>query len=405
MKQKINNEIKLTIIISFICTCLIKILKLWKESYNINVILPFVIGLMGFIIIVLYLKKKNNKKAYLFLIPLTLIFLSNFIVKIDLTNQILNVPIIIILISIFIFSYLDKNYAINRHLINCMLNLFPRKFCSNLKELNIFKIKKVNISKLTNIIIGCAIGLPIALVILFLLTSADFYFNVFIEKILSSINNIQDWDIITHLYEFVGYFIVLFVIYRNAFKNPTKIEHEKENEKEIDTAIIKTILIIINSVFALFIFSEISKLTTNFLALPQEYTYAKYAREGFFQLLFVTLINFSIIFYNLYFQKSSIKNKEIKNLLLALILFTIILIFNSYYRMFLYINEYHFTILRLQVIIFLFMELIISIILIGKLLFKLKVKENTLFPIILISTYILNLYLCTEVFTIFLNSL
>ena len=51
----------------------------------------------------------------------------------------------------------------------------------------------------------------------------------------------------------------------------------------------------INLVFVLFIVSEISKLTNNFLSLPVEYTFSSYAREGFFQLLFVTLINFSII--------------------------------------------------------------------------------------------------------------
>ena len=51
--------------------------------------------------------------------------------------------------------------------------------------------------------------------------------------------------------------------------------------------IISAVQLYLNSIFVLFLLSEISKLTTNFLQLPIEYTYASYAREGFFQLLFV----------------------------------------------------------------------------------------------------------------------
>ena len=81
--------------------------------------------------------------------------------------------------------------------------------------------------------------------------------------------------------------------------------------KKADHTPANIILIIINIVFILFLISEISKITINFLHIPVQYTYANYAREGFFQLLIVTTINFSIIAYYLYYTNIIKENKLI----------------------------------------------------------------------------------------------
>ena len=87
---------------------------------------------------------------------------------------------------------------------------------------------------------------------------------------------------------------------------------------------------------------------------------------GYFELLFVTIINFSITLYLIYKTNLIKENKLVKYLVLLLISFTILLIFNSYYRMFLYVGKFGFTNLRLQVILFLLMELLLSEIIIKK---------------------------------------
>jgi len=177
----------------------------------------------------------------------------------------------------------------------------------------------------------------------------------------------------------------------------------KEMEyKNLDNTMITTILSIVNIVFVLFLISEISRITVNFLRLPLEYTYSSYAREGFFQLLFVTIINFSIIIFILYKTKLIKENKWIKRLIIALILFSLMLIGNSYYRMFLYINSYGFTILRLQVILFLAMETILFSIILKKIITKLN-KDALIYFIIIISFYILNLYTCNQMFIDLIN--
>ncbi len=158
-------------------------------------------------------------------------------------------------------------------------------------------------------------------------------------------------------------------------------------------------------VFMVFLISEISKLTTNFLHVPIKYTYAEYAREGFFQLLGVTSINFLLTILIVSFNKKEEKTKLIKILLTILLSFSILLIFNSDYRLFLYIGKYGFTILRLQVILFLFMELILFGLLFKKIYEDKQKDDFKLFGFIMLMTYILNVYLSSGWFINILNKL
>ena len=192
-------------------------------------------------------------------------------------------------------------------------------------------------------------------------------------------------------------FVILFSVYVNIVLNKdTKLDDRKI--RELDHTIISTVLIMVNSIFVLFLLSEISKLTTNFLQLPIEYTYASYAREGFFQLLFVTLINFSMILFLLYKSNIMKESSIVKFSSLLLIGFSVLLIFNSYYRMFLYIGHYGFTVLRMQVILFLLMEFIIFLLLVKKIVKGLKYQDSYLYFVVMICFYILNLYICNATF-------
>ena len=65
--------------------------------------------------------------------------------------------------------------------------------------------------------------------------------------------------------------------------------------------------------------------------------------------------------------------------------------------MFLYIEKFGFTNLRLQVILFLLMELLSLLVILKKILFKLKI-DFVIFFIIIITTYIVNLYICNNWF-------
>lgn len=393
-----NSRIKKeNIFIPIISSILIVIVgKLNIDWYFKSLIFPFLMIVISSTILVMD-EKGINKKAYYMLIPITLIIFSNLILlglkgNLDGNNELLNIVVLPILISIYLFLLINKNYKISLDNIFLMFKLFPNGLFKNLKYIKINISEKKN-KKIINIIFGIIIGILFSWVILFLLTSADDYFNKFLSKIMININiNFNVWLII----KFIIFFIILFAIGINLFKYKD-INMKESKIKNIDKTMIISMLSVINFVFTLFLVSEISKLCGNFLHIPQGYIYSSYAREGFFQLLFVTLINFSIILYLMYKTNLIKENKTIRILVLLLIAFQVLLIFNSYYRMFLYIGKFGFTNLRLQVILFLFMELVLFGIIIKKIVSNIK-NDGLIFLIVMTTTYIINLYICNDLF-------
>lgn len=385
-EKSIEKKHIITIIFAALFIVIAKNLKI--SWYLKNIIIPTFIMLISYYYILRNKQVKNNKAHYL-LPPIILILISDPIINIDVSNKWLNVIIVPVLLTFYFFLLTNKNFHIKDNCLLWFFKLFPKALFKNLTCLK-FDSTKIKNNKVKNIILGILIGSILGFIILILLASADDYFNYFIKSIKNHITFNP-----SNLIIFILSFIILFSISINIIKNKnTKMSEIKK--VNTDNTLITTILSIINCIFVLFIIAEISKLTFNFLRLPEKYTYSSYAREGFFQLLFVTIINFSIIVFIEYKAKINEKSKLVKQLSYLLIAFSIILIFNSYYRMFLYIGNYGLTILRTQVILFLAMELILFIILIRKISKDLKQKDAFIFFIIILTTYIINLYICNK---------
>ena len=392
MELKIKRENVIVPIVSALLIVIISNLKI--DWYFKTIMFPFFMVLVSSTILVM----KNddiNKKAFYLLIPIILIIFSNLILillkgTLDENNEILNIIVLPILISIYLFSLINKNYKIALVNIPLMFKIFPRYSFRNLKFLKI-KTNREKTNKILNAVFGIIVGIVFSIVILLLLMSADDYFNKFVSKAFISIN----FDF-SKIMQFVIFFIIIFSIGVNLIRNRYIVMKENKTRK-IDHTIIISMLSVINLVFVLFLISEISKLCGNFLQIPKGYIYSSYAREGFFQLLFVTIINFSIILYLLYKTNVIKENKIIRNLVLILIAFSVLLIFNSYYRMFLYIGKFGFTNLRLQVILFLLMELILFGIIIKKIINKIN-NDGLIFLVIMTSFYVINLYICNDLF-------
>lgn len=392
MELKIKRENVIVPIVSALFIVIISNLKI--DWYFKTIMFPFFMILVSSTILVM----KNddiNKKAFYLLIPIILIIFSNLILillkgTLDENNEILNIIVLPILISIYLFLLINKNYKIALVNIPLMFKIFPRYLFRNLKFLKI-KTSREKTNKILNAVFGIIVGIVFSIVILLLLMSADDYFNKFVSKAFISIN----FDF-SKIIQFVIFFIIIFSIGVNLIRNRYIVMKENKTRK-IDHTIIISMLSVINLVFVLFLISEVSKLCGNFLQIPKGYIYSSYAREGFFQLLFVTIINFSIILYLIYKTNVIKENKVIRNLVLILIAFSILLIFNSYYRMFLYIDKFGFTNLRLQVILFLLMELILFGIIIKKIINKIN-NDGLIFLVIMTSFYVINLYICNDFF-------
>ncbi|CDA80858.1 putative uncharacterized protein [Clostridium sp. CAG:594] len=394
MNSKNRKKHILVPLISAILIVIVGMLNI--DFYFKSVMFPFLMILISSTILVKDYEK-INKKAYLLIIPIVLIIISNLVLKVlkgnlDGTNQLLNIIVLPLLISTYLFMLVRSDFKVSLENMFLVFKLFPKNLFKNLKFIKIDTKKDKN-DKIINIIFGTIIGVFISGLILALLTSADAYFDKFLSSIVTNINvDFNLWYVIKGII----YFVILFVIGINLFKNK-EIALKESKMSNINKTVVTTMLFIVNFVFVLFLISEISKLCGNFLKVPKGYIYSSYAREGFFQLLFVTLINFGIILYLIYKTNLVKEDKKVKYLVLSLIAFSIFLIFNSYYRMFLYIGRFGFTNLRLQVILFLFMEIILFGFIIKKIIRGAK-KDGMVFLIIMTITYVINLYVCNDWF-------
>ena len=394
MNSKNRKKHILVPLISAILIVIVGMLNI--DFYFKSVMFPFLMILISSTILVKDYEK-INKKAYLLIIPIVLIIISNLVLKVlkgnlDGTNQLLNIIVLPLLISTYLFMLVRSDFKVSLENMFLVFKLFPKNLFKNLKFIKIDTKKDKN-DKVINIIFGTIIGVFISGLILAFLTSADAYFDKFLSSIVTNINvDFNLWYVIKGII----YFVILFVIGINLFKNK-EIALKESKMSRVNKTVVTTMLFIVNFVFVLFLISEISKLCGNFLKVPKGYIYSSYAREGFFQLLFVTLINFGIILYLIYKTNLVKEDKKVKYLVLSLIAFSIFLIFNSYYRMFLYIGRFGFTNLRLQVILFLFMEIILFGFIIKKIIRGAK-KDGMVFLIIMTITYVINLYVCNDWF-------
>lgn len=128
------------------------------------------------------------------------------------------------------------------------------------------------------------------------------------------------------------------------------------------------IAVVITSLLCvLYVFFSVIQILYLFIGnmeLPAGYTYASYAREGFFQLLAVCVINLLIVLICLSLFRES---KVLKGILTVICGCTFIMILSSALRMILYINSYALTFLRffvlwsLAVIFFLMAGITVSI--------------------------------------------
>lgn len=197
-----------------------------------------------------------------------------------------------------------------------------------------------------NILLGICISVPLLFVVVFLLTCADAVFsdiviNSFLSKIVVPKNLVGIVCMI--LFGTFACHSILLYLARQQFKPDTK------NIKNGEPVIAITFCSILSIVYLLFCFIQVKYLFLGLgqASLPEGYTFAHYARQGFFQLLFVCIINLCLVLFCLGHYKN---NKLLKEILTVISLCTFIMIASSAYRMILYINAYQLTFLRVIVL-------------------------------------------------------
>ncbi|SDE30439.1 protein of unknown function [Paenibacillus sp. UNCCL117] len=138
----------------------------------------------------------------------------------------------------------------------------------------------------------------------------------------------------------------------------------------MDATVAATMLILLNSVYLLFVFIQFSYFFGGGAAeLPEGVTYAAYARRGFAELVVVTLINLSVLVGALYGIKrpSPPAWTWLRALLALLVGCTGVMLSSAYIRLSMYEEAYGYTIARLLVHAFMIFLLVLFILALVKL--------------------------------------
>ena len=116
------------------------------------------------------------------------------------------------------------------------------------------------------------------------------------------------------------------------------------------TGIMAFVYVLYSGIQILFLFFRLDT------GLPEGVTYSQYAHQGFWQLLFVSIINFvTVLVCNRIFEE----DRVLKLLLTVISVCTCIMILSAGYRMILYVSEYNLSFLRILVLWFLAVLMII----------------------------------------------
>ncbi|MDE5931904.1 MAG: DUF4173 domain-containing protein, partial [Lachnospiraceae bacterium] len=152
------------------------------------------------------------------------------------------------------------------------------------------------------ILVGLSVSVPVLIVMTILLCSADVVFRNVIE-------NLFYFEIsLTGILK-VGFMIttVFFISYALLSALCKKTVPEEVSEKRIGEPVIAiTVTSMLSVIYLLFSFIQIFYLFIGNMQLPAGYTYATYARQGYFQLLAVCIINLILVLLCLHFFKDNL---------------------------------------------------------------------------------------------------
>ena len=383
------------------------ILSVWNSilffgcDYGVSVVL-FIIPMISLIIYSLNKNKKIiNKKGYLFIIPIILLS-STYFIFYNSFFRVFNVIVIPILINTMIM-YLYGGLLEAKLLISNFFSILFKPLSCISNVINLLKLKRRNISndkkkRVSKIFVSLIITIIVMGVIISLLSDADMIFaSIFgnIAKFFEDvINQILDANIVARIITIIIFFIYFssvmnYLLFNYSNKN-IYINKSDNKRKNKDNYTLNMILGGLNIIYAIFDVIQVKSLFLHFMG-NMSFTYAEYARNGFFQLMVVSIINFIIILVAKKLENSK-NSKYVKIMSILMIFLTFIILVSSFMRIHLYEVHYGYTLLRLFVYIILITE---GLLLIPTIIYIINDKFNLfkVYFVIVVSVYVIINYI------------
>ncbi len=273
--------------------------------------------------------------------------------------RMLNIIIIpiCILTSFLFFTYGKIPFTLD----NILINIFKLEFINSIRISTKVPIYIIDIAKNSGsekkktitkgIVKGLIVAIPLLLITLSLLLGADDVFRYYVEDFIYAFGNFDGGELFKLVFS-IGISLYFWGLFKSLAENEKPLEKGNSKSYNIDVISILTLLIIINILYTVFTYIQVTHLyTMNSSSLPSSFNYSEYARSGFFQLVFVAFMNIVIITVLKFIVKSeNLTMNKVLNILYTLTtLYTLNMVVSAMYKMNLYIDFYGYTRLRVLV--------------------------------------------------------
>lgn len=346
-------------------------------------------------------KEGFNKQIYLFMAACILLLSAGYLISTNELFHALNFLLIPFLYYLGILLSLSSEKIIIDFFIYTIVPLAHMdKFIKC--GAGLIRTQRSGKNKLTGkILLGVLLSACALVFIIPLMLTADKAFNILFLKLfdfkISADMIIQ--IILFLLVAFYGFALIYFIFhglqkksvyepYFMANQNQAPAPYPKnESDRNTYAYTLLTFLIVVGIVFLSFAFIQILYLFLKIGAgLPNNFSYANYAREGVFQLWGLTVMNITIVFTCEYLsRKITVISSKVYNILFSVyVLINFSMTASSFYKMMMYESEFGFT--RSRVLVFLY--LIFQTILLLALLYKIWVRNFPFLKVAIIFTLI-----------------
>ena len=221
-------------------------------------------------------------------------------------------------------------------------------------------------------VLGIVIFLPVLLIVIELLSSADAAFEGMIDRLQFTISE----NTLEYFIQFLlGLPVACYLygmLYGNRYqRNTGDVSLDSANKKlEIfrfaPGVTVYSAMTALNLIYVIFFLAQTSYLFSAFGgSLPQTMTYAEYARRGFFELCAVSAINLAVIAGAHLIAKRE-KEKVLKGETITLCIFTLALLATAMSKMGMYISYYGLTQLRVYTSWFMILLLVFFVIILAR---------------------------------------
>lgn len=293
------------------------------------------------------------RQTYLLMLPL-LFFAAMVFVRSSGTLTALNILASLILLLLLTVSVLGQR--LDHYMITDYVKLVAIPFkilrtsLATTAEMITLRSPSTTRSRAPQILAGIGLALPILVLFIFLFSAADLVFAKYVHNLVNIEINMETVARVLLILAVTFVFIGAYVYTLRARVRGSDPDGEQPNARSLALLTTSILLASVNALFLMFVFIQITYLFGGQASIAaQGFTYAEYARKGFFELLTVAVIAFVILqATEKYTTKGVSSHTRLFKFFSGLLVFQVMLIIvSAFKRLVLYEQAYGFTMLRL----------------------------------------------------------